>query len=317
MFASLSIDLVGRSGGESLWADLWHGAWRCSQEGGFDVVPWHSWWQEDRDNVGCVVPGLELLLDLVAGSVGGELVKDDLGVAGDAPASWAGPGVRGARHEARTPPVRLPAGQQFAFQPGSESVVGLAEFGQCAFEDIDRFYPPEQCRVGLGDLERDLGPLPLASDQLQCLLQVHACHLAPGGRLRAGRFPQNPGPLPRRWRLGQRAAQQVSRGLWCAVIHRCQRGLPQPRQHPAITRWPHPGQMRGNLSWRSPIGVQERERCRDDRDTRRRDEKAGQARACGGAEAGPSWWPGPEGCLADRPGRTSAHLPRGGEQGLE
>jgi hypothetical protein len=59
-------------------------AWCRSQEGDFDFVPRHAWWQQDRDDVGGVVPGLELLPDLAASSVGGQLVKDDLGVRGSA-----------------------------------------------------------------------------------------------------------------------------------------------------------------------------------------------------------------------------------------
>jgi len=71
---AFSIDLTG-CGGESLGAGLCRGVWGCGQEGGFNVVPGHAWWQEDRDDVGCVVPWLKLLLDLIAGSVDGELVK--------------------------------------------------------------------------------------------------------------------------------------------------------------------------------------------------------------------------------------------------
>jgi hypothetical protein len=41
-------------------------------------VPGQAWWQEDHDDVGCVIPGLQLLADLAAGSVSGELVEDDL-----------------------------------------------------------------------------------------------------------------------------------------------------------------------------------------------------------------------------------------------
>jgi hypothetical protein len=86
---------------------------------------------------------------------------------------------------------------------------------------------------------------------------VHARHLASGGRLRARRLPQHPGPLARRWRFGQRAAQQVGCGLRRAAVHRCLRRLPQPRQHPAVTLRPDTGQMRGDLPRRGPIGVQQ------------------------------------------------------------
>ena len=51
------------------------------------------------------------------------------------------------------------ADHQFAFQPGGELRVGIAEFGQRAFDDVHRFYPPEQRRVRLGDLQRDYGAL--------------------------------------------------------------------------------------------------------------------------------------------------------------
>src|SRR6202041_3242862 len=47
------------------------------------------------DGVGGAVPGLEWLADLVAGSVGGELVEDDLGAGRDGPASRGGTRVRG------------------------------------------------------------------------------------------------------------------------------------------------------------------------------------------------------------------------------
>ena len=83
--------LAGRSGG-FLGPDLRCDARRCGQERGFDVVPGHARWQEDRDDVGCLVPWPELLPDLVAGSVGGELVKDELGVGGTVPRRGLGHG---------------------------------------------------------------------------------------------------------------------------------------------------------------------------------------------------------------------------------
>src|SRR5579859_3990100 len=49
--------------------------------------------QDDRGDVGGLVPGFELLPDLAGGAVGGELVQDDLGIGGDGPVPWARPGV--------------------------------------------------------------------------------------------------------------------------------------------------------------------------------------------------------------------------------
>ena len=146
---------------------------------------------------------------------------------------------------------------QFAFEPGREFLVGVAELSERAFEDIHRVHPPEQSRIGLGDLERDLGSLTSAGDQLQSLFQQHARRLAPGGRLRVCRLPQHPGALPRWRRLGQRPAQQVGCGLRRAAIHCRTRGLPQSRHHPVIAGRPHPGQVRGDLPRRGSIGVQQ------------------------------------------------------------
>jgi hypothetical protein len=66
------------------------GAWRCGVEGRFDGVPGHAWWQQDGDDIGCAVPGLELLADLIAGSAGGELVEHGLRAGRDGPVPWAG-----------------------------------------------------------------------------------------------------------------------------------------------------------------------------------------------------------------------------------
>src|SRR5262249_58223730 len=74
---------------------LCRGIWRRGPEGGFNVVPGQARWQEDRRDVGRAVPGLELLADLVAGSVGGQLAEHGLRAAGDGPAPWARPRVRG------------------------------------------------------------------------------------------------------------------------------------------------------------------------------------------------------------------------------
>src|ERR1700722_2185883 len=68
------------------------GAWSCGQQSRFDDGPGQAGWQQDGDDVGGVVPGLELLADLIAGSVGGELVEDDLGGGRDGPSSRAGAG---------------------------------------------------------------------------------------------------------------------------------------------------------------------------------------------------------------------------------
>jgi hypothetical protein len=48
--------------------------------------------QEDRDDVGGLVPGLELLVNLIASSVGRELIHDDLGVGGTLPRRGLGRG---------------------------------------------------------------------------------------------------------------------------------------------------------------------------------------------------------------------------------
>ena len=166
----------------------------------------------------------------------------------------AGEHGRDPRRAAR---VVKPADHQLALQPGRELLVGLAELRERPFDDIHRVHPPEQGRVRLGDLERDLGALPRIGGQPQRLLQQHARRFAPRARLRASRLTQNPGPL-RGWRrFGQRPAQQTCRGLRCAAVHRRPRGLPQPRQYPAIAGRPHPDQMRGDLARRGPIGVQQ------------------------------------------------------------
>src|SRR5580700_5443240 len=89
----LGSGLTGCGGGQAPGAYR-PGAWCCGQEGRFDGGPGHAWWQQDGDDVGGAVPGLELLADLMAGSVGGELVEDDLGAGRDGPSSRAGTRVR-------------------------------------------------------------------------------------------------------------------------------------------------------------------------------------------------------------------------------
>src|ERR1700749_4826841 len=79
------------AGGAGLWC-LGRGR---GPQGGFDGGPRQSRWQEDRHDVGGLVPGHELPADLVAGAVGGELVEDDLGLGRDGPVSRAWPLVRG------------------------------------------------------------------------------------------------------------------------------------------------------------------------------------------------------------------------------
>ena len=180
-----------------------------------------------------------------------------------ASASAALPQVSGRRAlEHRRDPRRAArvmkaADHELALEPGRERLVGVAQLRERPLDHIHRLHPPEQRRVRLGDLERDLGALPRIGDQPQRLLQVHARRLAPGARLRARRLAQDADSLPRRRRLGQRAAQQVGRGLRRAAVHRRPRGLPQARQHPAIARRPHPDQMRGDPSRRGPVGVQQ------------------------------------------------------------
>ena len=70
-------------------------SWRGGLEGRFDVLPGHARWQNDCDDVGCAVPALHLLANLIAGSVGGELVEHDLGAGRYTPAPRAGARVRG------------------------------------------------------------------------------------------------------------------------------------------------------------------------------------------------------------------------------
>ena len=99
------------------------------------------------------------------------------------------------------------ADYQFAFQPALELLVGFTEFGNGRLDDIHRVHPPEQGRIGLGNLQRDLGTLARVNCRPQRFLQQHAGSLPPGRYLRARRFPQDTGPLLRRWRLGQRPVQ--------------------------------------------------------------------------------------------------------------
>jgi hypothetical protein len=149
------------------------------------------------------------------------------------------------------------ADHQFALQPARQLPVGRTKFGQRPFDDIHRVHPPEQRRIGLGNLQRDLGALARAGGHPQRFLQQHEGLLPPGGHLGAGRLPQDRGPLLRWRRLGQRPVQQIGRGLRRAAVHRCPCRLSQPCHHPAITGRPHPHQMRGDLPWRGHVSVQQ------------------------------------------------------------
>ena len=150
-----------------------------------------------------------------------------------------------------------PADHQFTFEPGREQLVGLAQLRERPFDDIHRVHPPEQGRIRLGHLERDLGALPPVGDQPQRLLQQDAPAVPAGAHLRPGRLAQHRRPLRQRRRLGQRTVQQNGRGLRRAVIHRGPRGLSQPRQHPAVAGRPDSGQVRGDPPRRGPVGVQQ------------------------------------------------------------
>ena len=74
------------------WAQPPLGAWRCCPERRLDVVPGQAGRQQDRDDVGRAVPELELLADLIAGSVGGKLVEHGLGAGGTIPCRGLGRG---------------------------------------------------------------------------------------------------------------------------------------------------------------------------------------------------------------------------------
>src|SRR6185437_6339556 len=73
----------------------WSGAGSRGPQGRLDGVPGQARRQHERDDVGDVVPGLELLPDLSGGAAGGELVEDDPGLGGYGPAPRAGARVRG------------------------------------------------------------------------------------------------------------------------------------------------------------------------------------------------------------------------------
>ena len=66
------------------------------------------------------------------------------------------------KHRARPPcPARVvePGHHELALQPRGQRAVAVGELAQRPLEHLDRVDPPEQRRVGLGHLERDLGPL--------------------------------------------------------------------------------------------------------------------------------------------------------------
>jgi hypothetical protein len=61
---------------------------------------------------------------------------------------------------------------ELTLQARGEHVIGIAELGQALLQDVDGIHPPEQRRVGLGHLQRDLGPPDRAHHQAQRLLQT-------------------------------------------------------------------------------------------------------------------------------------------------
>ena len=87
------------------------------------------------------------------------------------------------------------ADHELALEPSRQRLVGLAELRQRPLDDIHRLHPPEQSRVRLRDLERDLGPLPRIGGQAQRLLQLHARRLTPGARLRLSGLSEDGDPL--------------------------------------------------------------------------------------------------------------------------
>ena len=87
------------------------------------------------------------------------------------------------------------ADDELAFEPGREHVVSLAELLQRALDDVHRVDPPEQRRVRLRHLERDLSAFARLVGQPQRLLQAHAGRLAPRACLRASRRAQDVHPL--------------------------------------------------------------------------------------------------------------------------
>jgi hypothetical protein len=58
------------------------------------------------------------------------------------------------------PRVVKTAYDELALESRDERLVGITELSQSPLDDIDRLHPPKQRRIGLGDVKRDLGPLP-------------------------------------------------------------------------------------------------------------------------------------------------------------
>ncbi|GEM_PF-4550051 len=73
---------------------------------------------------------------------------------------------------------------ELALESGRQRRVRLAELRQRPLDDIHRLHPPEQRRVGFGDLERDLSAFAWIGGQPQRLLQADARRLSPRARLR-------------------------------------------------------------------------------------------------------------------------------------
>ncbi len=135
--------------------------------------------------------------------------------------------------------------------------IGVAELAQRQLDDVDRIHPAKQRRVGLGDLHRNLGPLPPAGGPHQRLFEPPAGGLAPCTRVRPGERAEHRDPLAGRGRLGQRAPKEFGGRLGRAGLHRGLRRLPQAHQNPRVTCGLHTDQMGRNLTGRRPIGVQQ------------------------------------------------------------
>ena len=147
------------------------------------------------------------------------------------------------------------AHDQLALQPSGQCFVAVAELGKCPLDHIDRVDPPEQRGVSLGDLERDLGPLPRVGGELQSLLEMKAGGLAPGARLRPGQLAQDV-DSPRSWRrFGQRAGKQPGGDVRGPAAHGCSRCLAKARQHPLVARRADQHEMRRDLPGRAAVAV--------------------------------------------------------------
>jgi hypothetical protein len=164
---------------------------------------------------------------------------------------------QGWRDVRRTPRVVKTAYDELAFESRGERLVGITELSQGPFDDIDRLHPTKQRRVGLGDIERDLGPLPRVGRQPQRLLQSHASLHLPGARLRPSSLAQDVNALAERGRFQERPIQQLGRGAGRAALHRRVRSLPQACQDPIVAARPDAHEVRRYLSGRSSVSVQD------------------------------------------------------------